>query len=144
MLYLFNVGCSSTWGGETGSPPLMSIGFFFLNRGFFGGRGIARPLPHILGVYINIVAVFFGGGRIGTSPSSQCRGVLRRSRDGPSLLTNPASTSEGEGQALFLTMSVRSATTCWLCRSAIVRCGAVCEDVRGRSRTRSTTVGTLR
>ena len=50
----------------------------------------------------------------------------------------------GEGQALFLTMSVRSTTTCWLCRSAIARCGAVCEGVRGRSRTRSATVGTLR
>ena len=31
------------WCGETGSPPLKSSGFFFLNRGFFGGRGIARP-----------------------------------------------------------------------------------------------------
>ena len=36
--------CASHWGGETGSPPLKSCGFFFfLNRGFFGGRGIARP-----------------------------------------------------------------------------------------------------
>ena len=31
------------WGGETGSPPLKSSGFFFMCRGFFGGRGIARP-----------------------------------------------------------------------------------------------------
>ena len=51
----------------------------------------ARPLPHILGVYINNVAVFFGGGRIGTSPF---------------LLTFPTSTSEEEGQALLLTTSV--------------------------------------
>ena len=32
-----------TWSGETGSPPLKISGFFFMNRGFFGGRGIARP-----------------------------------------------------------------------------------------------------
>ena len=31
------------------------------------------------------------------------------------LLTFPVCTSEGEGQALFLTMSVRSTTSCWLC-----------------------------
>ena len=92
--------------------------------------------------------------------SSQCRGVLRRTRDRSSSshcrsvprreigqassLTLPARTSEGEGQAFSLTMSVRSTTTCWLCRSAIARCGATCEGVRGRSRTRSATVGTLR
>ena len=51
------------WGDS--SPPLKSSGFFFMNRGFFGGRGIARP------------------------PSSshprcvhqQCRCVLRRRKD---------------------------------------------------------------
>ena len=32
-----------TWGVETGSPPLKTSGYFFMNRGFFGGRGIARP-----------------------------------------------------------------------------------------------------
>ena len=88
MLYLFNVGCSSTWGGETGSPPLMSIDFFFLNRGFFGGRGIARPPSSShprcvhqhcrrvlrrrkdwhLSLPPHNVEVFFGGGGIGPPP----------------------------------------------------------------------------
>ena len=36
-------GCVTTWGGETGSPPLKSCGDFCVSRGFFGGRGIAHP-----------------------------------------------------------------------------------------------------
>ena len=44
-----------------------------------------RPLPHTYGEYFCVVAVFIGGGRIGTLPSSsQWRGVLRRGRDRPS------------------------------------------------------------
>ena len=43
MLHLFNVGCVTTWGGETGSPPDKSTGDFCVSRDFYGGRGIARP-----------------------------------------------------------------------------------------------------
>ena len=66
-----------------------------------------HTLPHILGVYINIVAVFFGGGRIGTSPF-----LLTMSRSSPEeeglalLLILPVCTSEGEGQAFSHTTTV--------------------------------------
>ena len=99
-------------------------GFFFMNRGFFGGRGIARP------------------------PSSshprcvhqQCRCVLRRRKDwhfslpphnvkefsgGGGIGPPPHKSGEyfgGGGTGLFLTMSVRSTTICWLCRSAQSAC----------------------
>ena len=69
MLRLFNDGCVSP-GVERqalhpSSPPATSA----LAATSSEEEGLhARPLPHILGVYINIVAVFFGGGRIRTSP----------------------------------------------------------------------------
>ena len=45
-----------TGGGEKGSPPPKSIAYFFMSRGFFGGRGIARrPLPHMYEGYFNDV-----------------------------------------------------------------------------------------
>ena len=65
-----------------------------------------------LDVFINIVAVFFGGGRIGTSPF-----LLTMSRRSPEeeglalLLILPVCTSEGEGQAFSLTTSVTTSET---------------------------------
>ena len=46
-------GCASHWGGEKGSPPLMTGGFVIDDRGYIGGRGIARPglLPHNVGKF---------------------------------------------------------------------------------------------
>ena len=75
--------------GEEGSPLPKSVGYFFLSRGFFGGRGIARrPLPHMYEVYFNDVAVYFGGGRIAPQAwrdlSTHCRFVPRRERGRPS------------------------------------------------------------
>ena len=111
------IGCVTTWGGETdrlsSCPPATSASAVTSLE----EEGLhARPLPHILGVYINFVAVFFGGGRIGTSPFLLTMSRCSLEEEGEALLlTNPASSSEGEGQALFLTMSVRSVTACWLC-----------------------------
>ena len=56
--------CDPTWGGETGFPPLKSNGFFFMNGGFIGGSFFLTSSV----CTSFIVAVFFGGGRIGTSP----------------------------------------------------------------------------
>ena len=106
----------ATWGGETGSPPLKSCGFFFMNRGFFGGRGIARPPSSSHLRYVHL----------------QYRCVLRRRKDWHLSLplhmsrcsSDPAS-SEGEGQALFLTMSVRSASACWLCSAGCSTVGTL-------------------
>ena len=110
MLHLFIVGCVSTWGGETDSPPPLATSALAAISSEEEGLH-AGPLPHTFGVYFRVDAAYHGGGRIGTLPSSsQWRGVLRRRRD-----TIPACTWEGEGQALFLTTSVRSTTTCRLC-----------------------------
>ena len=53
----------------------------------------ARPLPHMLSEYICDIAVYFGGGRIGTSPF-----LLARTRGSP----------EEEGQALLLAIAMTS------------------------------------
>ena len=64
----------------------------------------ARPLPHILGDYFCNVAVFFGGGRIGTfSLPPHIDEEFLGGREQALFLTMPASTSEEEGQALLLT-----------------------------------------
>ena len=80
-------GCP-TRGGETGSPPPKSIDYFCVSRGFFGGRGIARPPSSShprcvhqhcrrvlrrrkdwhLSLPPHNVEVFFGGGGIGPPP----------------------------------------------------------------------------
>ena len=105
------------WGGETGSPPLKSNGFFFMNGGFFGGRGIARlpsssQLPRV---------------------HLRRRCVLRRRKDCTQaflfttsactseeegkafFLTKWASSSEEEGQVLLLAMSVSTCSSCFVC-----------------------------
>ena len=46
-------GCALHWSGERDSPPLMTGGFVIDDRGYIGGRGIARPpsssqLPRVL------------------------------------------------------------------------------------------------
>ena len=40
------LGVHLGWRDKLSTPK--SIGYFFMCRGFIGGRGIARPLPHIL------------------------------------------------------------------------------------------------
>ena len=97
-----------TGGGETGSPHPKSGGFINNGRGYFGGRGIAhRPLPHILEVAFYLVSGDFGGGRIGTSPFLLTMPMSTSEEEGQALfLTTSASTSEEEGQAFLLTPSV--------------------------------------
>ena len=76
-----------TGGGETGSPPPKSTGYFCVDCGFFGGRGIARPpsssRPRRLHLQCRCVLRRRTDWHLLPS-SSHCRGVLRRRRDRPS------------------------------------------------------------
>ena len=83
MLHLFNVGCGvGRQALHPSSPPATST----LAATSSEEEGLhARPLPHTFGEYFCVDAAYYGGGRIGTLPSSsQWRGVLRRRRDRPS------------------------------------------------------------
>ena len=79
-----------------GSPPTSPASSSTTTVGTSEEEGLhARPLPRILEVAFYVVSGDFGRGRIGTL-----------------LFTLPACTSEEEGQALFLTLSARSKSTC--------------------------------
>ena len=105
-LFDITLGCvfygTPTWGGEKGSPPPSPASSSTLTVGTSEEEGLhARPLPRILEVAFIVVSGDFGGGRIGTLPSSShCRCVL--------LLTLTASTTEEEGQGFLLVLSVCS------------------------------------
>ena len=88
----------SHWGGEIGSPPLMTGDFVIGDRGYIGGRGIAR-LP-------------LRWGRIAPQALLLTMPVCTSGGKGHSFsLTTTAASSEEEGQALLLTMSVSSSDT---------------------------------
>ena len=74
------------WGWEPALHPPSSSASSSTAPGTSEGEGLhARPLPHMFDGYINVVAVFFGGGRIALRPSSsQLRRVPRGRRDRPS------------------------------------------------------------
>ena len=97
------------WGGETGSPPLKSSGFFIDDRGYIGGRGIARPpsssqLPRVL-LRRRCVLRWRKDCTSGLPPHT-AGFVPQRERDRALLLTTTMGTSEEEGQVLLLTMLV--------------------------------------
>ena len=76
-----------TGGGEKGSPPPKSSGFVNDGRGFFGGRGIARPpsSSHLRRVHLRCCCVLRRRKDWHLLPSSSHgRGLLRRRRDRPS------------------------------------------------------------
>ena len=94
-----------------------------------------RPLPHTYGEYFCVVAVFIGGGRIGTLPSSsQWRGVLRRRRDKPSFSHFRCVHRRGRDRP--------SSSQRRCVRQLHVGCAV--QVVRGQDRAGFLTVGTLR
>ena len=96
MLVDVTRGCefygNPTGSGEKGSPPPKSNGYFFMCRGFFGGRGIAHPPSSShprcvhqhcrrvlrrrkdwhLSLPPHNVEMFFGEGGIGPPPHCRC------------------------------------------------------------------------
>ena len=127
------------WGDHPSSPPATCA----LAATSSEEEGLhARPLPHTYGEYccvdaaydFCVVAVFIGGGRIGTLPSSsQWRGVLR-SRDRPSFSHFRCVHRRGRGRP--------SSSQCRYVRRLHVGCAV--QVVRGQDRAGLLTVGTLR